>query len=169
MSTTTDTTPWYRQPLVLMLIFLPASVVVASFITLYLAIRSDDGLVDDDYYQHGQQINRVLDRDHAARRYGLHAQVNLDLQGGRVSVQLAATNSATAATPKSLELKLLYATRAGLDQVLKMVRTPDGHYQGVLPALAPGHWYVQIAAEDWRLNGELHEPGDSVAVLSPIQ
>ena len=169
MSTMTDTTPWYRQPLVLMLIFLPASVVVASFITLYLAIRSNDGLVDDDYYQHGLEINRVLDRDHAALRYGLHAKVNLDLHGGQVTVQLAATNSATAATPKRLELKLLYATRAGLDQDLKLVRTPAGHYQGVLPALAPGHWYVQIAAEDWRLSGDLHEPGESVAVLSPIQ
>ncbi len=167
MNTVTDTTPWYRQPLVLMLILLPASAVVASFITLYLAIRSDDGLVEDDYYQHGKEINRVLDRDHAARRYGLRAQVRLDVQGGRVHVQLAAANSATAAAPERLELKLMHATRDGMDQDLTLVRKPDGYYEGILSALAPGHWYVQIAAEDWRLNGELHEPGDTVAVLVP--
>lgn len=165
MNRVTDTTPWYRQPLVLMLILLPASVVVASFITLYLAIRSDDGMVEDDYYQHGKEINRVLDRDHAALRYGLQAQVTLDVPGGRVAVQLGATQSSTAATPEHLELKLLHATRAGLDEDVTLVRIPDGRYQGVLPALAPGHWYLQLAASDWRLNGELHVPGSGSVTL----
>jgi len=167
MNRVTDSTPWYRQPLVWMLIMLPATVVVASFITLYLAIHSDDGLVEDDYYQRGKEINRVLDRDHAAQRYGLRAQVTLDVPGGRVAVQLDASKTATAATPEHLNLKLLHATRAGLDEDVTLVRIPDGRYQGMLPALAPGRWYLQLAASDWRLTGELQVPADSVAVLAP--
>ena len=167
MNRVTDTTPWYRQPLVLMLIFLPASVVVASFITLYLAISSDDGLVEDDYYQRGKEINRVLDRDRAAQRYGLRARVSLDVPGGRIAVQLDAAKAAATAAPEHLQLKLLHATRSGLDEDISLVRTPDGRYQGVLPALAPGHWYLHLAASDWRLTGELHVPANSATVLSP--
>jgi hypothetical protein len=161
MNTMTDSTPWYRQPLVWMLIMLPATVVVASFITLYLAIRSDDGLVEDDYYQRGKEINRVLDRDHAAQRYGLQAQITVDHAQRKVELRLHATATAFTAPPERLELKLLHATRAGLDQTVNLVRMPDGRYEGVLPALAQGHWYLQLAADDWRLNGELQVPGRS--------
>lgn len=162
----TDKLPWYRQPLVWMLIMLPATVVVASFITLYLAISSDDGLVEDDYYQRGKEINRVLDRDHAAQRYGLQGRALVDAAHGVIHVQLS-SNAPIA--PARLNLKLLYATRAGLDQVITLTRNADGGYQAALPTLGPGHWYLQLNADDWRLSGELHVPGDSVAVLSAVR
>jgi hypothetical protein len=163
-----DKLPWYRQPLVWMLILLPATVVVASFISLYLAIRSDDGLVEDDYYQHGQEINRVLDRDHAAQRYGLAGEVSLASTPGVVVVQVraAATAPASGVMPERLELKLLHATRAGLDRSVSLVRMSDGQYQGPLPALAQGHWYLQLTGADWRLTGELHVPGKSTVTLT---
>ncbi len=166
MNTMTDSTPWYRQPLVLMIILLPASVVVASFITLYLAIRSDDGLVEDDYYQRGKEINRVLDRDHAALRYGLQGRVLVDAARGVIHVQLSA--NAPIAPPR-LNLKLLYATRAGQDHTITLTRDADGAYQAALPTLVQGHWYLQLSDADWRLNGELHVPADSIAVLAPIK
>ena len=166
MQRISDKLPWYRQPLVWMLIMLPATVVVASFITLYLAIDSDDGLVEDDYYQRGKEINRVLDRDHAAQRYGLQGRVLVDAAQGAIHLRLSA--NAPIAPPR-LNLKLLYATRAGLDRAITLTRDADGGYKAALPRLAPGHWYLQLSADDWRLTGELHVPGDSVTVLSPIQ
>ncbi len=51
---------WYREPYVWLLIAIPACAVVAGFVTLALAIATDDGLVVDDYYWQGKQINRVL-------------------------------------------------------------------------------------------------------------
>jgi hypothetical protein len=50
--------PWYRQFWPWFIIALPASVVVASFITLWLAISNPDPLVikDDDY----QRLNSEL-------------------------------------------------------------------------------------------------------------
>ena len=45
-------TPWYRQFWPWFIIALPASVVIASFFTLWLAISNPDHLVvDDDQYQ----------------------------------------------------------------------------------------------------------------------
>ncbi|MGO4393521.1 FixH family protein [Variovorax sp. M-6] len=52
--------PWYRFPLVWMVIGGPAVVVVASFVTLWLAIATPDPVVDQDYYRKGVEINRTL-------------------------------------------------------------------------------------------------------------
>ena len=72
------TRAWYREPLVWLLISFPLTAVIAGFFTLYLAIISKDGLVVDDYYQRGKEINMSLARDRAAARHGLHASVTLD-------------------------------------------------------------------------------------------
>jgi hypothetical protein len=50
--------PWYRQFWPWFIIALPASAVVASFITLWLAISNPDGMVvsDDEY----QRVNSEL-------------------------------------------------------------------------------------------------------------
>jgi hypothetical protein len=51
---------WWRYPLLWMVIGGPAVVVVASFVTFWLAWRSPDALVSEDYYREGIQINRTL-------------------------------------------------------------------------------------------------------------
>lgn len=52
--------PWWRFPLVWMVLAGPAVVVVASFVTLWLAIRSPDPVVAEDYYRQGLEINKTL-------------------------------------------------------------------------------------------------------------
>lgn len=42
----------------------PLVVVVASFITLYFAIKVPDPVVDADYYRKGIEINKTLDAKH---------------------------------------------------------------------------------------------------------
>jgi len=51
---------WWRFPLVWMVFGGAAVVVVASFVTLYLAITRPDPVVDVQYYQHGLDINKTL-------------------------------------------------------------------------------------------------------------
>ena len=60
----TDGRPWYREPWPWILMTGPAIVVVAGFTTAFLAVKSNDGLVEDDYYKQGLEINQTLDRDH---------------------------------------------------------------------------------------------------------
>ena len=49
----TTSTPWWRHGYVWLVISGPAIVVVAGFITLWLAIRTPDPVVDENYYQAG--------------------------------------------------------------------------------------------------------------------
>ncbi len=62
-TTTTNDKPvdaWWRHPLLWMVIGGPAAVVVASFVTFWLAWRSPDALVSEDYYREGVEINKTL-------------------------------------------------------------------------------------------------------------
>jgi hypothetical protein len=52
--------PWWKFPLVWMVIAGPAIVVVAGFATLWLAIRTPDPVVAEDYYRQGVEINKTL-------------------------------------------------------------------------------------------------------------
>lgn len=158
-------THWYREPFVWMLIAIPLAAVIGGFVTLGLAVSSDDGLVEDDYYRRGKEINRVLARDQAAASRGLHGRVELDDAQHRLLIRLSARESA--AIPDNVELKFLHATRAGVDKALILAREPDGTYRAPLPELAQGHWNVQLAAQDWRLVGSLHVPGDRRLDLRP--
>ena len=56
----TPSPPWWRFPLLWMVIAGPAVVVVAGFATLWLAMRTPDPVVAPDYYRQGVEINRAL-------------------------------------------------------------------------------------------------------------
>lgn len=51
---------WWKFGHVWMVLAGPAVVVVASFVTLYLAIAHPDPVVDEDYYRKGVEINKTL-------------------------------------------------------------------------------------------------------------
>ena len=158
---------WYREPLVWLLISFPLTAVIAGFFTLYLAIISKDGLVVDDYYQRGKEINKSLARDHAAAQHGLRASVSLDAAKQEVVVRLSATKGWP--LPDTLNVRWLHATRAGFDRTQALIRIPDGSYRNAFPDLAPGHWYVQIEAQDWRLQGSLRVPAETRLDLVPAE
>jgi hypothetical protein len=52
--------PWWKFAHVWMVVLGPAIVVVASFITFYLAASGQDPVVDEDYYRKGIEINKTL-------------------------------------------------------------------------------------------------------------
>ncbi len=52
--------PWWRYPLVWLVIAGPAAVVLASIVTIWLAWRTPETLVSEDYYREGIEINRTL-------------------------------------------------------------------------------------------------------------
>ena len=59
-STLPPSAPWWKFGHVWMVFGGPAVVVVASFVTLYLAVVCADPIVDPNYYQAGININRTL-------------------------------------------------------------------------------------------------------------
>ncbi|HHB93352.1 MAG TPA: hypothetical protein ENK59_09105 [Thioploca sp.] len=139
--------PWYRELFVWLVILFPVSAVIGGMITISLAINSDDGLVIDDYYKQGLEINLVLERDKKAVKHGLQATLNLD--NNFIKVRLD-KNSAYD-LPDKLNLKFSHHTRSGFDKDIVLNRVSDDMYQNKLPELILGKWSVQISADDWRL------------------
>lgn len=150
-TSTTPSRPWYREPMMWMVVTLPAVTVVAGLATVVIAYRGGDAVVVDDYRKEGIAINRDPARDEAAAKLGVTARVS-DTEGA-LTVRL---DGAGAEPPRKLVVILSHATRAELDQMLTLERRADGHYAAPLTALNPGHWYVEISPTDraWRLTGE---------------
>ena len=137
--------PWYRQLWPWLIISGPAAVLVAGAATIWIAFASADGLVVEDYYKQGLAINKVLAREDAAARLGISA--DMKIEGESLSIILEGDQ------PEALFVHLAHATRAGLDQRLRLAREGGGRYAAELPPLAPGRWRVVI--EDpratWRI------------------
>jgi hypothetical protein len=93
-----------------MVIAIPASSVIMGVVMLVLAITTYDGLVTDDYYKQGLQINRLLERDAAAERHGLSSEVLVGASGGVIEVQLKGHPPFEA--PEAVDLRLFLLRRA---------------------------------------------------------
>lgn len=57
---TKDGQPWWKFGHVWLVVAGPVIVVVASFITLYLAVTRPDPVLDENYYQKGVEINKSM-------------------------------------------------------------------------------------------------------------
>ena len=140
--------PWYREPLVWMLIAIPASAVVMAAIMIPLAVSTHDGLVADDYYKRGLQINRVLARDEQARSLGL-ALERVRIADGGVTLRLSVP--ADTPLPARLDLALAHATRSEFDQSTTLMHQGEGLYAGEMGVLQPGAWHVVVGTPEWSL------------------
>jgi hypothetical protein len=157
--------PWYREPWPWILMAGPAAVVVGGLVTAYLAVAHDDPLVVDSYYQEGLAINRVLERDHAARQAGYQAQVLFSEDGARVRVHLAGAS----AMPESLRLQMVHPTRAELDRAATLRAVQAGWYEGEIGLSAAPRWRVQLEDDrrGWRLTGEWRPHEGGAVALAP--
>ena len=157
--------PWYREPLVWMVLAIPAAGVIAGAVMLVLANTTWDGLVADDYYQRGMEINRSLARDAEAARIGLEAAVSFPAPGD-VEARLSGREGATAGSGGApLNLRFARATRAGADVEVTLTRDAGGIWRGVLPALPPGKWYVELGNDQWRLAAPVRIPVSSAEIV----
>lgn len=145
--------------MVWLVVLIPALAVVMGAVMLTLAVTTYDGLVVDDYYEKGLQINRSMERDGLAERYELASIVMLGPSGGAIEARLQ--GSADFEAPEVVNLRLLHATRSGLDLHLRLRRIASGRYLASRPDLAPGRWYVQLDADGWRLKGEIEGTQDA--------
>ena len=146
-----DETPraWHREPFVWLVIAFPAAAVIAGFVTMYLAVVSWDGLVVDDYYKRGLEINRLLDRERRAGDLGLALDVAVDAEAGTMLLTLNA--AAGFEYPQAIDALVFHATREGLDRTFRLHRVGDASYRAAGVAIPPGRWYVEVGTPDWRV------------------
>ena len=160
MNTTTSETPpiWYKQFWPWFLIFFPAVAVVAGIATIILAVKSDDGLVKDDYYKAGLAINRTLELEKNAQALNLQANVVWDKLTQAITLKL--TGKITHQPPR-LTMQLAHATRANLDQTVTLFLAPDKKsYTGKIQSAKKGSWLIILEPEEktWRINGRIKLP-----------
>ena len=168
-----STPPWYRQFWPWFLIALPATVVVAGFFTLYLAIKYSDDLVSDNYYRDGLAINQQLTQDLRATELALSAKLNF-VAGNDDAIDVLALELSsphvTKALPTLLTLYLLHPTDAKADQMIKLIAAGGGRYRGQLSQLPKQRYYLRLVpgiasgsiseqenlqSAEWRLTGEI--------------
>lgn len=152
---TTEKRPWYKEPFVWMILFFPSLAVVAGTYTIYLAVTTSDGLVVDDYYKQGLEINRTLERDYVAKQYGLQSAIQVNKENLMLQVQMMQEDK-NYPLPERIELHFRHRTRSGFDQDLQLLHQGNGLYTTQLEkALEAGWWTVQMEADDWRLLGKM--------------
>jgi len=155
---------WRREPLVWLVIGIPLSAVIMGVVMLTLAIETSSGLVVDDYYRQGKQINLVLARDKLAWELGLAASLQIE-EPGRIVIRF---DPAVSVIPgERIHLQLVHATRPGLDRDIYFDNKHLRLLEAELPIPGPGRWNLFLQTPDWRLTGSLQYPQSSSAELVP--
>lgn len=162
-SMTTVAKPWYREPWPWILMAGPFIVVVAGIITAWIAVKTSDGLVTDDYYKKGLAVNQTIAQSDRAKALGIRAEVLVTSED--LSVRLAAAEPKFI-LPPTLRVTVSHPTRAGLDQT-QVLPGKGAVFQGAFRLPASGHWLVLIEdeAKSWRLMGNVILPAAGPAVL----
>jgi hypothetical protein len=158
--------PWYRQPLVWLVISFPAAAVIGGISLLILSLNIDTGLVVDDYYKRGKEINQVLTRDKKAIELGIRGVSVYSSDKQKFSITIA-SDKGDIFNDQGIVLDLMHATRGGMDIQQAMDAAGPGLYQTDLPHhLAKGPWIVQVSTEEWRIQGRIQIPGSYTSPLS---
>jgi hypothetical protein len=135
----------------------PFIVVVASVVTAWIAWKTNDGLVTEDYYKKGLTVGETITQ--SARATDLGVKARLALTSETVVIRVSGAEAAGFVSPKALNLTLSHPTRAGLDQTLALNRDGDA-YTGRIRLPASGHWLVLLEddAKSWRLMASVTLP-----------
>jgi len=146
-----DVAPWYRQFWPWFLIALPATVVAASMFTIWLAIKSPNPMVVDDYARIARSTEQQLERDKAAAALGVEASLRLIPDAGVIELRLTPES----ANPESLNLRLSHPLIKERDQFVELVRVPGGWSASLV--VPDGRRYLELTPGDrsWRLSGVL--------------
>lgn len=136
--------------MVWLVIAIPLSAVIVGMIMFTIAVTTFDGLVEDDYYKKGKEINQLLARDEFAVDNGISAIVNMDDQTGIIVITL--DSAAGYQFPEQMGISLLHPTQSRKDVKLLLTQGPDGrYYSELLQPLSGGRWYFKISEPNWRL------------------
>ncbi|MGI9289428.1 MAG: FixH family protein [Pseudomonadales bacterium] len=148
--------PWYRQFWPWFVFGLPAAVVIACMVTIFIAVSNPDSLVKDDYYREGLAINRDLATQQAAKALAVQAMLSANIQTTDVSVKLQGKFTSP---PEQLTLQFIHPNDAKLDFAVQLFAADQLLYIGELPKMVNGRWHLQLRPTDtqeWQLKKTVH-------------
>ena len=156
--------PWWKEPMVWMVITLPAIAVIASFTSYYFAAHGADPLVKEDYRNEGMApLAPVNPASQAAAAMGLTAR--LSLRNGQLELDLGGH---LAALPGRLALSILHPTRENQDLHIILAQSHGQTYVGPAPDMGSGKRSLILEPVDqaWRITGVWTAPFAGMTELS---
>lgn len=144
--------PWYRHPIVWLIIAIPAAAVVMGIVIVTLAIRVPESVVRDDYYQAGRAINLDLKGTHRAAELGVAATLLGSPEDGWL-LEVRQRRGRPADSP--LEVLFAHPTVAGKDVEFSLPRTTQG-WSGLIEPIGGRHILsIRSTADNWLLREEI--------------
>ena len=164
--TDSDKTPFWKIPMMWLVIGLPLASIVAGVSLVVIAVRSGGADVVRDEVQRVSQIQTTdLGPDAHAQELGLSAIVRID---DKLIEVIPVTGDFRRSAP--LQLVLGHPTRAAEDVTVVLV--PGGNGWSAEAVIDGNHdWSLELAAEDgsWRLQGRLPKQQQAARVAPSLQ
>ncbi|WP_062154498.1 FixH family protein [Beggiatoa leptomitoformis] len=130
-----------------------------------LSIEPNSVTAASDYYNDGLAVSISVAQDQEAVNQRLEAYLQLDKPHNPLLLTLKALP--TFQYPEMITLSFFHQTQGNYTQTQVLKRVGDDRYEGVVPELAEGNWYVQLNAttvekntqtKAWRLLKYVHIP-----------
>lgn len=153
--------PWYKNHILLLIIFIPFATVCASMYTIYLAISSKDAPVLDGYYKTGVSPNKMNLNDQNIQ--------SATLDPSRALLILKRTTP----SKEPLTLTLEHPTIAASDRTYPLIASADNQYplpQEILTHLKNQRWYLKLTSQtnpNWRLHAQSQNTTTPIVFHTP--
>lgn len=159
-----------RNPVLMLTCALPLAAVIASFVTLMIAVEHGDSSLPEQYHSEGLQVDQDFKRaKHAAERQ-VTALIEHLGTGDACTVELRAQG----ALPDSLRVSLTHGSEPARDQRIVFQRVASLHpsqadtatYLARCNAIPAGRWRLELAdpMNTWSIRRDLSGPLDVVAL-----
>jgi uncharacterized protein len=160
--------PWYREPMVWLVIALPMSSIIAGTSLLGFAIHLGGADAVPDSVRRMSQIQiSDLGADQRALAGGMRADLSID--AGTGALRLGISSDEGAAEPESAAMTLLFVhpTEAAQDHRVRLVQAGE-HWLGRFEGELDHDWQLRLAPEGqrWRLEGRIR-PQQTTVSLRP--
>jgi len=142
--------PWYKEPWPWLFMAPIATAMVVGFSMLGVAIKTNDGLVTDDYYRQGVLYNENKERDDLAKTLGINGLLTMD----EITGDILLTMEFGQAEPVARIVGALRSpTFARDDQTFTLTAIRPGFFQASIPQMRAGAWNIELVAPDgtWRI------------------
>ncbi|MFA5590403.1 MAG: FixH family protein [Lysobacteraceae bacterium] len=155
---------WYREPMMWLVLGLPAAVVVATIVMVTVALRAGGTDAWPAQVRRTAQVQvEDMRADRAAITMQLRGTLAINADTGAVQVELDNVPPQTL----QLHLDLIHPARAAGDASVELVRSGE-RFLGRLPLPLAPVWAVQVSDPEgtWRVTGR-YESGHGATMLAP--
>lgn len=146
--------PWWREPMVWLIMALPLTAVVAGLTTVWIAFSRPPNIVSDGN-SGGMEVTKADEMD--KRAYFLKISADAKASGGNLTLSLAGRISGR---PQRLTMHVIPSSGSGTDNLLVMQENRAGEYSAAIPVLPAGPCQIVLEPENhqWRLSSFWRTP-----------